>query len=84
MITFIGRTAENSSTKSPPPCSRNGSRQFDRGLAHERLELGDRSGRERAAHELALHVVLGRIHEDHHGEQRVRVEPSTVVPSAEL
>ena len=74
MITFMGRIAENSSTKSPPPCSRERLEAVDRGRAHERLELGDRPWRERPADELALHVVLGRIHEDHHGEHCACVE----------
>ena len=75
MITFMGRIAENSSTKSPPPFSTSGVETFDRGLSHERLELSDRPRRERAAHELALHIVVGRVHEDHHGQHRGRVEP---------
>ena len=74
MITFMGRIAENSSTKSPPPFSTQRLEALDRRRAHERLELGDRPGRERAADELALHVVVGRVHEDHHGKQRARVE----------
>ncbi len=47
---------------------------LDRGRAYERFELADRTRRERSADELALHVMVGRVHEDHHGKQGFRVE----------
>ena len=74
MITFIGRIAENSSTKSPPPFSCSGSRHS---IAVARTN-GSRSAIARGVNarltSLRCTSCVGRVHEDHHGEHRRGVE----------
>ena len=74
MITFIGQHRRELLDEVAAALSTSGSRQSIAVLRTNGSSSEIARGDERAAHELALHVVLGRVHEDHHGEHRLGVE----------